>query len=533
MPEWLKKAIFYEIYPQSFYDTNGDGIGDIEGIIQKLDYIKYLGANALWINPWYDSPFKDAGYDVRDYKLVAPRYGTNEDAKRLFDEAHKKGIHVLLDLVPGHTSEEHPWFLESKKALKRVDGKLKKNEYSDRYIWSDFWLSGMAGHPYIGGESDRNGTYMLNFFKCQPALNYGFAKPKEKWQMSYKDVEPMKTLRAMMDVMKFWLDMGADGFRVDMANSLVKDDDDDKSCTCSLWRTVRNMLDNQYPEAALVAEWSNPYQAINSAGFHMDFYLDHIGNGYNYLLREYEAYRDPREIPDKSYFKKDSGCDITEFLLDYIPKLNATKDKGFISFITCNHDTPRAAFTLDESELKVAYATLLTLPGVPFIYYGDEIGMRYIEDMPTKEGGYTRTGSRTPMQWDDSYNMGFSKADSDKLYLPVDPEGPNVRDQQLRRDSLLNTLCEILKLRHEEDSLDADSDFEVIMGEENQPFIYRRGRLIILVNPSIESNTINDPGFILSNYKAENIEKLYSIGETIFDKDTIKVGAQSFTIITM
>ena len=113
MIEWLKKAVFYEIYPQSFKDSNGDGIGDFNGIIEKLDYIKQLGANALWINPCYDSPFKDAGYDVRDYKKVAARYGTNEDIKRLFEMAHEKGIHVLLDLVPGHTSEEHPWFLES------------------------------------------------------------------------------------------------------------------------------------------------------------------------------------------------------------------------------------------------------------------------------------------------------------------------------------------------------------------------------------------------------------------------------------
>ena len=121
---WLNNAIFYEIYPQSFCDSNGDGIGDIPGIISKLDYVKSLGCNALWINPCFDSPFKDAGYDVRDYKKVAPRYGTNEDLQQLFQVAHEKGIHVLLDLVPGHTSEEHPWFLESAKA--------EKNEYSDR-----------------------------------------------------------------------------------------------------------------------------------------------------------------------------------------------------------------------------------------------------------------------------------------------------------------------------------------------------------------------------------------------------------------
>ena len=137
---WLKNAVFYEIYPQSFYDTNGDGIGDINGIIEKLDYIKELGCNALWINPCYDSPFKDGGYDVRDYKKVAPRYGTNSDLYRLFGEAHNRGMHVLLDLVPGHTSEENAWFLESKKD--------EKNEFSNRYIWTDGWFYGGGPQGY-------------------------------------------------------------------------------------------------------------------------------------------------------------------------------------------------------------------------------------------------------------------------------------------------------------------------------------------------------------------------------------------------
>src|SRR5574344_1363856 len=129
MPSWLQDAVFYEIYPQSFKDTNGDGIGDIDGITESLDYIKELGCNALWINPCFDSPFKDAGYDVRDYEKVAPRYGTNDDLVHLFTEAHKRNIRILLDLVPGHTSEEHPWFLER--------GKAEENPYSGRYIWTD------------------------------------------------------------------------------------------------------------------------------------------------------------------------------------------------------------------------------------------------------------------------------------------------------------------------------------------------------------------------------------------------------------
>lgn len=218
MSKWLDDAIFYEIYPQSFKDTNGDGIGDFQGIIEKLDYIRELGCNALWINPCFFSPFGDAGYDVADYCRVAPRYGTNEDLKQLFEEAHKKGIHVLLDLVPGHTSVEHPWFIESMKA--------DKNPYTDRYIWTDkVWESpDVSFGGSLRGISERDGAVAVNFFSNQPALNYGFYQPdpEKPWQQSIDDEGPQATIAAMEDVMRFWLGMGCDGFRVDMAESLVK-----------------------------------------------------------------------------------------------------------------------------------------------------------------------------------------------------------------------------------------------------------------------------------------------------------------------
>ena len=172
-PSWLKNAVFYEIYPQSFSDSNGDGIGDLKGIICRLDYLCSLGINALWINPCYDSPFMDAGYDVRDYKKVAPRYGTNEDLYDLFRECHERGIRVLLDLVPGHTSDEHPWFIESCKA--------EHNQYSGRYVWTEHAFQGIADHPYISGMKPRSGSYMLNFFASQPALNYGWLHRTESW----------------------------------------------------------------------------------------------------------------------------------------------------------------------------------------------------------------------------------------------------------------------------------------------------------------------------------------------------------------
>ncbi|MDR1353475.1 MAG: hypothetical protein LBK05_09360 [Treponema sp.] len=482
MLSWLEDAVFYEIYPQSFYDANGDGIGDIEGIIRKLDYIRNLGFNALWINPCFDSPFKDAGYDVRDYKMVAPRYGSNADLCRLFAEAHKRGVRVLLDLVPGHTSEEHPWFLESRKPA--------PNEYWDRYIWTDSWIYwGRENIRFVAGESERNGVYIINFFKCQPALNYGFLTVREPWQLPADHPCCAATREALKDIMRFWLEKGCDGFRVDMADSLVKNDDENKSGTQAVWRDIRSMLDAEFPEAALVSEWSSPRQSLE-AGFHADFLLDHEGSGYRSLLRDYRMDAENRPAgEDNSFFKKDGNGDIRRFLDQYLPWYEDTKNTGFISLITGNHDTPRISANLSPGELALAYCVLFTLPGVPFLYYGDEIGMRYIP-LPSKEGGYTRTGSRTPMQWGGGKNRGFSDAEPERLYLPVDsaPGAPSVEEQEKDPASLLNTVRAVIGLRHAERDLRAGSDFSVVYAEKGKlPFVYRRGSLILAVNPGLEA----------------------------------------------
>lgn len=509
MPQWLKDAVFYEIYPQSFQDTNGDGIGDFQGITGKLDYIRDLGCNALWINPCFDSPFKDAGYDVRDYKKAAPRYGTNEDLYHLFEEAHKRGIRVLLDLVPGHTSEEHEWFTMSQKA--------ETNEYSNRYIWTNHCFEGAKGFPYIGGESERSGVYVLNFFKCQPALNYGFLDPKEPWQLPTDHPDCTATTEAMKDVMRFWLDRGCDGFRVDMAASLVKNDDEEKTGTCAIWRDVREMLDCDYPEAAMVSEWGNPRLALK-AGFHMDFFLNGRGNGYSTLMRDYESQE------DHSFFKKDSHGDITRFLDDYLPKYEASKEDGYFCLLTCNHDTLRPRYNLDETELKLAFAFIFTMPGVPYLYYGDEIGMRYLE-LATKEGGYFRTGSRTPMQWNSGKNAGFSDADKDSLYLPVDEasDAPTVENQESNPDSLLHTVKALLALRHDQADLQADAEFEPLYAKKGaMPFVYRRGALTIAVNPSGETVTVPSDG---------QKSAIYSIGSGRWENGQIVLEPQSFVVL--
>ena len=521
MKQWLKDAVFYEIYPQSFYDTNGDGIGDLQGIIAKLDYIRDLGCNALWINPCFDSPFKDAGYDVRDYKKIAPRYGTNEDAAALFKAAHEKGIRVLFDLVPGHTSEEHPWF--------KASCKPGHNEYSDRFIWTDSCFASGDGMPFIGGETERNGTYILNFFKCQPALNYGYGKINQKWQKPTDDPACVATVEAMKDVMRFWLDMGCDGFRVDMASSLVKNDTKNKKHTCKIWRNIRDMLDVEYPEAALIAEWNGPRMSLKN-GFDMDFYLEWQGNGYSWLMRNYDGAMDsnPHNI-GKAYFCKDSGTGIDKFLDEYLPAYKATHKDGLWCFITCNHDTVRPAAGLTVDELRLAYATLFTLPGAPFVYYGDEIGMRYLP-LPTKEGGYFRTGSRTPMQWDGSANHGFSTASTDALYLPVDPadDAPTVAAQQADPHSLLNSVKSLLAFRHAHRDLDSDASFKVLYAPkakgDYRPFAWQRGKLTCAVNPAGVSAE-------LPLKLKEDACVLYAIGDAVIKDGTLCLGAQSFAVI--
>ena len=217
MKNWLNDAVVYEIYPQSFYDTNGDGIGDLRGIIEKLDYIESLGFTAIWLNPINESSFRDAGYDITDFYKVASRYGTNDDYKELCDKAHSRGMKVIFDLVAGHTSVDHPWFIESSKD--------EKNQYTNRYIWTDDTFDNEEG---IAGYSERNGNYITNFFWSQPALNYGYAHPdpKKAWQLSVDHPDCIATKEELKKIIDFWIDLGTDAFRVDMAASLIKGDTD-------------------------------------------------------------------------------------------------------------------------------------------------------------------------------------------------------------------------------------------------------------------------------------------------------------------
>ena len=473
MPEWLKNAVFYEIYPQSFYDTDGDGVGDLEGIIRKLDYVQQLGCNALWLNPCFDSPFNDAGYDVRNYYEIAPRYGTNDGMRRLFREAHKKGMRVLLDLVPGHTSIDHEWFKRSM---------MGDKEFAGRYIWTDELLERFEGVSGISGVISgfcRRGSCAANFFSTQPALNYGFANPdpKKRWQIPTDSPDALATRAAIIDAMRFWLDAGCDGFRIDMAGSLVKGDDN-QHANMELWREVRSFLDSDFPEAVIVSEWGDPKHAL-SAGFHMDFLLHFGPTEYMSLFR------------DDPYFSCGGRGDLANFVANYTEMLRSAGSNGLICIPSGNHDMPRIAHRLNETELRLAFAFLMSMPGVPFIYYGDEIGMRYLENVTSVEGGYERTGTRSPMQWNSTANAGFSSAMPENLYIPIDPSAdrPTVESQMADNGSLWHEVRQLIALRQENIALQSESALEFLnCGENGYPLVYTRGTgsesIKVVLNPS-------------------------------------------------
>ncbi|MGN0577913.1 MAG: alpha-amylase family glycosyl hydrolase [Ruminiclostridium sp.] len=493
MPKWLDNAVFYEIYPQSFLDTNGDGIGDFEGIIRKLDYIKLLGCNAIWINPCFLSPFGDAGYDVSDYYQTAPRYGTNEDLKRLFTEAHKRGLHVLLDLVPGHTSVEHKWFKESMKA--------ERNQYTDRYVWTDSIWEEPSGMGSLRGISDRDGSCAVNFFSHQPALNYGFYNPERPWQQSQEDEGPKATLEELKNIMRFWLGMGCDGFRVDMAGSLVKNDPDGKG-TIKLWQNVREFLDKEFPEAAMVSEWGEPDKSLQG-GFHMDFLLHFGPSHYNDLFR-----------CEEPFFSDRGKGDISAFVEKYKENYEKSERKGLICIPSGNHDMDRLARSIHGDNLKIAFAFLLSMPGAPFIYYGDEIGMRYVENLVSVEGGYGRTGSRSPMQWDDTTNAGFSSAPAEKLYIQQDSaaDRPTVKTQIEDNNSLWHEINGLIKIRNCHPALMSKGEIEFIYAEKNEyPLAYLRSsgdeKILVIINPA--NRKVSFPCSLLPK------DKLYSFGGEI------------------
>ncbi len=496
--DWLADAVLYEIYPQSFADSDGDGIGDLRGVIDRLDHLAWLGVDTIWFNPCFASPFADAGYDVADYLLIAPRYGTNDDLVELVGKARDRGIRVLLDLVVGHTSIEHPWF----QAELNADG---PHADGDRYVWCDEPphrdtagdLPGVAA--WVRSPGPRAGWYLKNFYDAQPALNFGWARlpADEPWRDAVDAPGPRRNRQALLDILDFWLAKGIAGFRVDMAFSLVKDDDG-RAETVRLWRGIRAWLDERHPDAALIPEGSEP-RTGGPLAFHADFFLvihaahaSLFDNGYAGTL--------PWQRRQEPFFDAEGRGSTRRFLGAWAAARAADPGRPIL-LGTADHDYDRLRCgPRGPEQLGAAVTFLFTWGSVPCVYYGDEIGMRYLRGMPDVEGAicnpaYNRAGCRTPMQWDDGPNAGFSSADPARLYLPVDPapDRPTVAAQRDDPRSTLHLLRRLIALRKATPALGGRAGTRVV--HDGYPFAYVRGDShLVVVNPRRDAATVTVAG---------------------------------------
>ncbi len=445
---WWQKGVVYHVYPRSFQDTTGNGIGDLEGIRRRLDHLEWLGVDAVWISPVYPSPMADFGYDISDYTAIDPLFGTMEDMDRLVTEAHRRGLKVIMDLVPNHSSDQHPWFLESRSS--------RDNPKRDWYLWADpapdggppnNWLSVFGGSAWEWDEA--TGQYYYHaFLREQPDLNWRNPEVQD----------------AMLDVMRFWLDRGVDGFRVDVMWHMVKDhrlrdnppnpdyskDQPPYNRLLPVYSTdqpevhdvvsmMRHLID-EYDERVLIGEIYLPigklvaYYGEDGSGAHLPF---------NFQLVE---------LP------WDAGkiyAAITEYEASLPPG-------GWPNWVLGNHDKSRVASRAGVEQARVAAMLLLTLRGTPTLYFGDEIGMRdglvppdRVRDPQALNLGdpsFSRDPQRVPMCWDDSEHAGFTTG---QPWLPASPDTNevNVEAQRDDPDSILSLHRRLLELRRQEPAL--------------------------------------------------------------------------------
>ncbi|HEV2638602.1 MAG TPA: alpha-amylase family glycosyl hydrolase [Actinocrinis sp.] len=526
-PGWLTDAVLYQIYPQSFADSDGDGIGDLPGLAGRLEYLAWLGVDTVWLNPIFASPMRDAGYDIADYLTVDPRYGDNQAMAQLVDQARGLGIRVLLDLVAGHTSNQHPWFTAS-----------ADDPDDDRYIWAPAGPDGALPPGFVRSPGTREGGYLPNFFDIQPALNFGYARarPDQPWRQAVDAPGPAANRAALREILDHWLRLGISGFRVDMAASLIKDDPG-RIETARLWTELRAWLDAAHPDAALLSEWGDPAVSV-PAGFHADFFLQFGGPDNGRALRSLWHTRTATldaawdDVP--CYFDAAATGSFATFRTAYQDASQTIGGPGHIALPTANHDFARLHCAPRTAEqLPAAFAFQLTFPTLPAIYYGDEIGMRYIPDLPDVEGSvlgptYNRAGSRTPMQWDQGPNAGFSTAPADRLYLPLDPDPdrPTVAAQREDPASLLHLVKELIALRRAHPELGPRGDLLTL--HDGYPLVYvRGGRLLVVVNPGGEPAALDHDRALLAGAVA-----IRETGVRV-DGNTITADPFAFGIFTL
>ncbi len=453
---WYKNAVFYELYVRAFYDTNRDGHGDLQGVIQKLDYLQWLGVDCIWLLPIYPSPLKDDGYDIADYYGIHPDYGTLEDLRQLLREAHARGIRVIADLVLNHTSDQHPWFQEARRD--------PTSPYRDYYVWSDTDEKYSQARVIFLDSEKSNWTwdpvarqyYWHRFYSCQPDLNYDNPRVQEE----------------MLRVVKFWLALGLDGFRADAVPYLFEREN--TNCenlpeTHAFLKRLRRVVEDYDPQRVLLCEANQPPEAVRAYfggdpadpsvpgdEFHMAFHFPLMPRIFMALKKEdrgdlVRILNATPPIPE--------NCQWCTFLRNHDElslEMVSEAERQWMWEQYAPHPRMRLnlgirrrlAPLLDNNKARIAlaYSLLFTLPGTPILYYGDEIGMG--DNIALED----RDGVRTPMQWDDSPHGGFT-APGVRPYLPVidNPEygyrRVNVAAQQRDPASLLHTVRAMIAVR--------------------------------------------------------------------------------------
>lgn len=439
---WWQRGIVYQIYPRSFQDSNGDGIGDLPGIIARLDYLRWLGVDAIWISPIYPSPMRDFGYDVSDYCTIHPMFGTMYDFDRLIREAHGRGLKLILDFVPNHTSSEHPWFKESRAA--------RDSRKRHWYLWRDpapdggvpnNWLSNFGGPAWTYDE--QTGQYYYHaFLPDQPDLN---------WRNP-------EVVAAMLGVLRFWLDRGVDGFRVDVLWHLVKDDQYRDNPRNPTWTPDGNPYHEYLP--AYTADRPEIHDLIARMRSVFDEYDDRVMIGEIYLpvqrlVSYYGEELQGAHLPFNFQLINApwDAAHIAALIQEYE---SALPPNGWPNWVLGNHDNHRIASRVGVEQARIAAILLMTLRGTPTLYYGDEIGMHDVDipqdrvrdpfelNVPGK--GLGRDPERTPMQWDAGPHAGFS-SESPWLPIPDDHTVINVQSEQDDPDSLLCLYHRLIRLR--------------------------------------------------------------------------------------
>jgi alpha-glucosidase len=460
---WWQEAVVYQIYPRSFQDSDGDGVGDLRGIAQRLDHLSYLGVDALWLSPIYPSPLADFGYDISDYVGIDPQFGTTDDFDELVGAAHERGLRLLLDLVACHTSIEHPWF----------------RRHPDRYIWSPVdgpannWVSAFGG-PAWSRDDESGRWYLHSFYPEQPDLN---------WRNP-------EVVSAMQDVVRFWLRRGVDGFRLDAIDRLVKDEQlrDDPAAS----RPFPLPLD---PEAArLEMRYSgNRPEAIQALQALREAAGDALLVGEVYRpVGEYERWLEVLDLVFAFEFFF-SPWDAEQLRAAIEPAAAV----GRAAWVMSNHDFDRLATRVGPENLRAAAVLLLTLPGAAFVYEGDEIGLA---NGPGHEPPFDRAGRdrlRHPMQWEAGPKAGFT---SGRPWLPlVDPELRNVADQRTDAGSLQSLYRQLLELRRA-----LGPGFRLLDAEPGVVAYERDGHLVA-VNTTAEPRTAPEGERVLATHDSDHL----------------------------